>query len=136
MGPACYMAKVDIEAAYRHVPIDPHDWDRLAFCWPTDDDADLFLDGYLQFGMMNACEVFHRIDQAIVRMMQRRGFKCVVVYVDDFIIVCQNQAMAWYAYWALCILLRKLDFQVNSKPHKCVPPCQISNFLALLSILY
>jgi hypothetical protein len=74
MGPNCYMAKVDIEAAYRHVPIDPYDWDKTAFCWPTDALEDLYFDGYLQFGLKNACEVFNRIGRAIIRMMARRGF--------------------------------------------------------------
>jgi hypothetical protein len=31
MRPGCYMAKVDIEAAYRHVPTDPNNWDSLRF---------------------------------------------------------------------------------------------------------
>jgi hypothetical protein len=111
MGRNCYMAKVDIEAAYRHVPIDPYDWDKLAFRWPdVDDFAHLYLDGYLQFGMTNACEIFNRIGRAIVRMMACRGFKCLVVYVDDFLIVCQPEAMAWYVYWALRLLLKKLGF--------------------------
>jgi hypothetical protein len=91
----------------------------------------MYLDGYLQFGMMNACEVFNRIGCAIVRMMMRRGHKCFVVYVDDFIIICDTEAMAWYVYWTLRLLLRKLGFQVNSKPHKCVPPCQVLEFLGI-----
>ena len=131
MGRNCFMAKVDIEAAYRHVPIDPYDWDLTAFCWPTDSLEDLYLDGYLQFGLKNACEVFNRIGRAIVRMMARRGFKCIVVYVDDFIIICKTQAMAWYAYWALRILLNKLGFQVNMRAHKCIAPCQLIDFLGI-----
>ena len=131
MGPNCYMAKVDIEAAYRHVPIDPFDWDKLAFCWPDDDLRNLYLDGYLQFGLTNACEVFNRIGRAIIHMMQRRGHKCLVVYVDDFIIICHDQAMVWYVYWTLHILLKKLGFQVNLKVHKCVAPCQVIDFLGV-----
>ena len=131
MSPGCYMAKVDIEAAYRHVPIDPYDWDKLAFCWPTDSLTHLYFDGYLQFGLKNACEVFNRIGRAIVRMMARRGFKCIVVYVDDFLIICPTQAMAWYAYWALRLLLSKLGFQVNMRKHKCIPPCQVIEFLGI-----
>jgi hypothetical protein len=127
----CYMAKVDIEAAYRHVLIDPADWDKPAFTWPTYSISDLYIDGYLQFGLMNACEVFNRIGRAIVRMMARRGFHCVIVYVDDFIIICPDQATTWHAYWALRVLLKKLGFSVNPKPHKLVPPCQLIEFLGV-----
>ena len=131
MGRNCYMAKVDIEAAYRHVPIDPYDWELTAFCWPTDSLEDLYFDGYLQFGLKNACEVFNRIGRAIVRMMARRGFKCIVVYVDDFIIICPTEAMAWYVFWALRSLLTKLGFKVNMRPHKCIAPCQVIDFLGI-----
>jgi hypothetical protein len=127
----CYMAKVDIEAAYRHVPIDPADWDKLAFTWPTGSIDDLYMDGYLQFGLMNACEVFNCVGRAIVQMMARRGFHCVIVYVDDFILICPDQSTTWYAYWALRALLKKLGFSVNPKPHKLVPPCQIIEFLGV-----
>jgi hypothetical protein len=102
MRTKCYMAKVDIEAAYRHVPIDPSDWDKLAFRWPSDSDSDSYVDGYLQFGLMNACEVFNRISRAIVRMMACKGFKCLVVYVNDFLIICSDQATTWYAYSCSC----------------------------------
>jgi hypothetical protein len=131
MGPNCYMAKVDIEAAYRHVPIDPYDWDKTAFCWPTDALEDLYFDGYLHFGLKNACKVFNRIGRAIIRMMARRGFHVLVVYVDDFIIICPTEAMAWYVFWALRILLRKLGFTLNMRAHKCIAPCQIIDFLGV-----
>jgi hypothetical protein len=49
-----YMAKVDIEAAYRHEPIDPYDWNKTAFCWPTDSMEDLHFDGYLHFSFFFA----------------------------------------------------------------------------------
>jgi hypothetical protein len=58
-APIVTWPKLDIEAAYRHVPIDPYDWDKTAFCWPTDALEDLYFDGYLQFGLKNACEVFN-----------------------------------------------------------------------------
>jgi hypothetical protein len=127
MSPNCYMAKVDIEAAYRHVPIDPYDWDKTAFCWPTDSLEDLYFDGYLQFGLKNACEFFNRIGRAIIRMMARRGFHVLAVYVDAFTIVCSTEAMAWYVFWALRILLRKLGFTVNMRAHNVL--LHVLNFL-------
>jgi hypothetical protein len=127
MSPRCYMAKVDIEAAYRHVPIDPYNWDKTSFCWPTD----LYFDGYLQFGLKNACEIFNRIGWAIMRMMAQQGFHVLVVYVDDFIIICPTEAMAWYVFWARRILLRKLGFTLNMRAHKCIAPCQILDFLGV-----
>jgi hypothetical protein len=64
-------------------------------------------------------------------MMARRGFHDLVVYIDDFIIICPTEAMAWYVFWALRILLRKLGFTVNMRAHKCIAPCQIIDFLGV-----
>jgi hypothetical protein len=66
MRPGCFMAKVDIEGAYRHVPIDLWDWDKLAFIHPAGFEV---WDGFLCFGANIACEVFNRIGLAIKRMM-------------------------------------------------------------------
>jgi hypothetical protein len=57
----------------------------------------------------------NRIGRAIIRMMARRGFHVLIVYVDDFSIICPTEAMAWYVFWALRILLRKLGFTVNMR---------------------
>jgi hypothetical protein len=122
MRPGSYMAKVDIEAAYWHVPIDPADWDKLAFRWPDDR---LLFDAYLQFGLKNACEVFHRISSAITRILARRGIRCIVAYVDDFLIVCSRESDAWIAFWCLRTVLHRLDFKVNMKIGKSVSPCQL-----------
>jgi hypothetical protein len=78
MSPNCNMVKVDIEAAYCHVPIDLYVWDKTAFCWPTDSVEDLYFHAYLEFGLKNACEVFNRIGRAIIWMMARRGFHVLV----------------------------------------------------------
>ena len=128
MGPNCFMAKVDIEGAYRHVPIDPLDWDKLAFIHP--DGYEVF-DGFLCFGANFACEVFNRIRLAIKRMMARLGIRCLVVYVDDFMIIARSESEAWRAYFALRALLRSLGFSVNMKPHKTIFPSQVCNFLGV-----
>jgi hypothetical protein len=58
-------------------------------------------------------------------------FHVLVVYVDDFIIFCPTEAMAWYVFWALRIVLRQFGFTVNMRAHKCIAPCQIIDFLGV-----
>jgi hypothetical protein len=122
------MAKVDIEAAYRHVPIDPADWDKLTFRWP---DTRLLFDGYMQFGLKNACEIFNRIGKAVVRMMARIGIHCNIDYVDDFLIVCATRSRAWIMFWCLRVQFQRLGFKVNMKPGKSVPPTHVVDFLGI-----
>jgi hypothetical protein len=83
MTPGCYMAKVDIEGAYRHVPICPLDWAKLAFLGP---DGVEFWNGILPFSAKIAREVLNRFGAAIKRMMARLGIRCIIVYVDDFLL--------------------------------------------------
>eukprot|EP00892_Ulva_mutabilis_P007669 jgi/Ulvmu1/5274/UM022_0068.1 len=33
MWPGCWMAKIDISAVFRHIPLDPADWELIAFRW-------------------------------------------------------------------------------------------------------
>ena len=49
-------------------------------------------DTRLMFGASEAVGTFHRISQSVVRMMKRRGFKNVICYLDDFLIVEKNKA--------------------------------------------
>jgi hypothetical protein len=128
MTQGCYMARANIEAAYRHVPIDPADWDKLAFRWP---DTRLLFDGYMQFGLKNACEIFNRIGKAVVRMMARFGIHCIIDYVDNFSIVCATCSRAWIVFWCLRVQLQRLRFKVNMKSGKSVPPTHVVDFLSI-----
>ena len=44
-------------------------------------------DTRLPFGAKLAPTIFHKLTQAVRRMMNRRGFDLVIVYLDDFFIV-------------------------------------------------
>ena len=88
------------------------------------------MDTRLSFGGRRSPEIFHRLTQAVKRMMSRKGYNAVVVYVDDFLIIgesreaCQLQA----AFDTLLALLQNLGISW----HKVVLPTQR---LVLLGIL-
>lgn len=63
--------------------------------------------------------------------MARLGIHCIVVYVDDFMIIASTESEAWRVYFSLRALLRSLGFAVNMKPHKTIFPSQICNFLGI-----
>jgi len=46
-----------------------------------------FIDNRLCFGLSSAPSIFNRLSNAIVRMMSRRGFRSVINYLDDFLII-------------------------------------------------
>ena len=125
------MAKVDLRHAYRSVPVHPANFKALGLKWRFKGrQAFTYLvDTRLPFGGRSAPGIFHRLTQAVRRMMKRRGF-LVIVYLDDFLVIGKTEAECQLAYDTLCSLLTDLGFQLST--NKLVPPCQQLIFLGVL----
>ena len=66
--------------AFRHVKIDPFDYDLLGLKW-----RDVtFFDTCLPFGSRHGMQIFQRLSDTVRFMMRRDGFD-VVNYVDNFV---------------------------------------------------
>lgn len=132
MQPRCYMAKVDIKAAFRTVPAHREHWSLLAFQWRhhADGRTRYYADTRFPFGLKNSPETFCRLSQAVRAMMAAKGYRATVVYVDDFLIVAATEAECQAALTALLSLLAQLGFTVSAK--KTVTPTQELVFLGLL----
>ena len=126
-----YLAKVDLRHAYRSVPTHPSNYHEMGLKWKFKGARcyTYFVDTRLPFGGKSAPGIFHRLTQAVRRMMQRRGF-VVIVYLDDFLVVAETKEECQEAYDTLCSLLLTLGFQLSN--NKLVPPCQQLIFLGVL----
>ena len=83
-----FLAKVDIKSAYRHVPIHPECQEATGLKWIFADGSTKYMyDVKLPFGACASPTIFHRISQAIKRMMMRRGYTKIVAYQDDFLVI-------------------------------------------------
>ena len=125
-----YLAKIDLKSAYRHVPIHPSNYPATGLSWQfRGDNALTYLyDSKLPFGAAKSPEIFHRLTQAITRMMERRGIT-VLAYLDDFLIIADTKVECQQAYEELIKLLGELGFQINWD--KAVGPCQRLTFLGI-----
>ena len=87
-----FLAKVDLRHAYRSVPVHPSNYKALGLKWRFKGSRcfTYFVDTRLPFGGRSAPGIFHRLTQAVYRMMKRRGF-VVIVYLDDFLVIGKNQ---------------------------------------------
>ena len=87
--PNAYMVKIDLKSAYRSVAIHPDCFQATGLKWSFqgDDKPTYLVDTRLPFGSKLSPMIFHRLTQAVRRMMARRGFHNVIVYLDDFLIV-------------------------------------------------
>ncbi|XP_076078791.1 uncharacterized protein LOC143048808 [Mytilus galloprovincialis] len=125
----CYMAKVDLKSAYRSVQISKTSQQVTGFIWTFPDGREFTLfDRKLPFGSKLAPGIFHRLSQAVRRIMSRKGFT-IVAYLDDFFICEQTKSRCKEALNVLITLLRYLGFAINWS--KVVDPCQQITFLGV-----
>ena len=82
-GRGALLAKVDIESAYRLIPVHPQDRPLLAMRF----EGELFVDPMLPFGLCSAPKIFNAVADALAWILERAGIRHVFHYLDDFIIV-------------------------------------------------
>ena len=97
LGPGALLAKVDIKAAYRLVPVHPEDRLLLGVQWK----GECYVDCMLPFGLRSAPKIFTAVADALEWCVRRRGVVGVDHYLDDFMIVAPPASGACQAYLAL-----------------------------------
>ena len=133
MGPGYFLAKIDLKSAYRSVPVHPSNYAGTGLKWKFKGSKvkfTYFVDTRLMFGGKKAPEIFNRLTQAVRRIMARKGFNAIVVYLDDFLIIGESQLACRAAFETLLSLLSNLGFQINWS--KVVWPAQRLVFLGVL----
>ena len=79
-GPGTLMAKMDIQHAYRNIPVAPEDRHLLGMSW----NGRLFVDRALPFGLRSAPLLFSAIADALLHIMLNNGVSWAIHYLDDF----------------------------------------------------
>ena len=80
LGTGTLLAKVDIESAYRLIPVHPQDRPLQAVQW----DGKVFIDPMLPFGLRSAPKIFNAVADAL---SWQSGIPLVFHYLDDFVIL-------------------------------------------------
>jgi hypothetical protein len=131
LKPGSFLAKVDLKSAYRSVPVHPSNWQALGlqWCFHGDLEPTFMYDTRLPFGSKLAPGIFHRLTQAVCRMLQRKGIRGIIVYLDDFLVVADSYEECLRALNALWGLLRCLGFAISWG--KVEGPTQAITFLGI-----
>ena len=82
-GPHAFMAKTDIEKAFRLLPIHPDQYNLLVYKW----EGAFYYDRCLPMGARSACQLFEKFSSAIEFMTKEEGVVYITHYLDDFFIV-------------------------------------------------
>ena len=88
------------------------------------------MDTRLPYGGRRAPGIFNCLTQAVKRMMARRGYRAIVVYLDDFLVIRATWQECQEVFECLLQLVKNLGFEINQK--KVVPPTQQLVFLCIL----
>lgn len=83
LGKGALLAKVDIESAYRLVPVHPDDRPLLAMQW----NGGVFVDAMLPFGLRSAPKIFTAVADGLEWIIRQRGVQMLGHYLDDFILL-------------------------------------------------
>lgn len=129
LWPGYYMAKVDLKSAYRSVPISKHSQQFTGLKWQIENRTVYLKDTKLPFGSKLSPGIFHRLSQSVKRMMERRGYTNIVVYLDDFLVIAPTKQECQHMLNVLIKLLRQLGFSINW--NKVLDPTQEIVFLGL-----
>ena len=123
-GCGTLLAKMDVESAYRMVPVHPQDWALLAVQWA----GQLFFDTRLPFGLRSAPKVFTAVADALQWSFTRQGVSWVEHYLDDYVTMgppksekCRQNLESMLA------TCRRLGVPVA--PAKCMGPTSVLVFL-------
>ena len=113
LGRGALLYKIDVSRAFRHVRIDPGDYDLLGLHW-----HDAYVDTCLPFGTQHGSQIFQHLSDAVRHIMSQRGF-CVIDYIDDYVGMGVPD-VARASFVSLFKLMNDLGLTISDR--KLVPP--------------
>lgn len=130
--PGCFLAKLDLANAYRSVGIHSSNFKATGLKWRFSKDKHYtyMIDERLPFGAARSPHIFNSITQAVRAIMAKKGYKTIVCYLDDFLIIASTYDECFHALNVLLRLLRELGFHINY--NKLEGPCQRLVFLGIV----
>lgn len=126
-GRGAFMAKTDIESAYRIVPVHPDDHELLGFSW----DGQYYFDTCLPMGCSSACQIFETFSTALEWMaLNKLGCSHVVHILDDFLFLEVSQTRASRALNKFLDACTTIGIPISDE--KTIFPTQEIEFLGIV----
>ena len=108
LKPGFFLARVDLRHAYRSVNIHPSNYAATGLKWHFSNTKSFtyLTDTELSYGGRRPPGIFHRLTQACRRFMAKRGYRAIVVYLDDFFVIGATYAECMEIFTCLIELLQ------------------------------
>lgn len=124
-GKHAYLAKADIEKAFRIIPLRPTHHSQLGMFWNNQ----FFFDRCLPMGARSACQIFERFSCGLEFAVAKKGVQLLTHYLDDFLFINRSKSECHddlKKFISVCS-----DINVPLAHDKTVGPTQVLNFLGL-----
>ena len=79
LGKGAHIYKVDVSRAFRHLKVDPYDYDLLGLTW-----RGMYVDTCLPFGTRHGSQFFQRTSDAVRYIMRQMNYD-IINYIEDFL---------------------------------------------------
>ena len=122
-GQGAFMAKTDIEKAFRLLPLKPEQYHLFCIKWANE----YFHDRCLPMGARSSCQLFESFSSALQFIANQEGIGNVTHYLDDFLFVSSSHDSC-QDYLQKFINICK-DLNIPLAADKTFGPCQIIQFL-------
>ena len=123
IGKGAHIFKVDVSRAFRHLNVDPRDYDLLGLSWDA-----TYIDTRIPFGSRHGSQFFQRASDTVRHAMRQRDVD-VINYIDDFLGY-GTPDVARRSYDALLDVMNQLGMTVSEK--KLVAPTTRAVCLGIL----
>ena len=132
-GQGCFLAKTDIESAFRLIPLRPSDYELFGMYW----EGSYYYDKVLPFGLRSAPFLFNLLSDAIEWILLNQcqvSFVCHIL--DDFLIIAP--ALSSPPLNLLCqqslnsMLLTFRNLGIPTAPHKTEGPSTTLEFMGII----
>ena len=108
IGKGAHIFKVDVSRAFRHLNVDPRDYDLLGVNWDA-----TYIDTRIPFGSRHGSQFFQRASDAVRHVIRQRDIN-VINYIDDFLGY-GTPGVARRSYDALLDVMAQLGVTVSKK---------------------
>ena len=108
LGRGAHIYKIDVSRAFRHLKVDPFDYDLLGLTW-----GGTYVDTCLPFGTRHGSQFFQRTSDAVRYVMRQMNYD-IINYIDYFLGY-GTPSVADASFHALLDVMAKLGLTISQK---------------------
>ena len=126
MGQGCFMAKTDIQSAFRIVPVRPQDYPLLGFKWR----GKYYYDRCLPMGCASSCAIFEKLSTALEWIASKLSPDVAILHIlDDFLFISPTFQSCQQALDRFIVVCQEVG--VPLAPDKTVGPARMLDFAGI-----